>query len=106
MGRRGGCANTIPSRGRRHLIQADSMPISRATFPSAPFLSSLRSSVDFSGWNETRLVFSKGYRKLAGISLPSEKGSAEADGRASQGRVPMKASEVTTHTQKSWAEIL
>ena len=82
-----------------HLIQADSLPISRASslLPLSSHLA--EAAVDFSAWDESRLALSKGYRKLAGISLPSEKASAEADG-VSQGSVHMKASEVTvTHTE-------
>lgn len=70
IARRGWVCKYCPTRGGIHEIHADhSIPISRTTCLLP--LSSYRSeaALDFSGSNKSRLVFSKGYRKLAGISL-------------------------------------
>lgn len=58
----GGGANTIPTKGGIGFILADSVPISKATSP----LNS-EAALDFSAWKGSRLIFSKGYRTVAGI---------------------------------------
>lgn len=74
------CKYCPPTRGGVHLIQEDhSISISRA-----PFLRPLSShcseaALDSSGWDDSKLVFSEGYRKLPGISLSPEKTSTWAN---------------------------
>lgn len=58
----GGCTNTAPTKAGICLIQADAIPISKATFPLIS-----DAALDFSAWKGSRFIFSKGYRTMAGI---------------------------------------
>lgn len=88
-----GGANTAPTKAGIRLIQADAIPISKATFPLIS-----DAALDFSTWKGWRFVFSKGYRTMAGIPSLQRKQAP-----SSSRQCPYEGIRGNNVTQNLWA---
>lgn len=89
----GGCANTVPTKAGIRLIQADSIRISKATFPLIS-----EAALDFSAWKGSRFVFSKGHRAVAGVPSLQRKQAP-----SSSRQCPYEGIRGDNDTQNLWA---